>query len=69
MYLLFALAYLLVMQEIPPLNPFFFYFCLSISDIFSISISAIFNKASQLNPGELKNNDKDLIHDILNTYQ
>ena len=63
---IFALAYLLAMQEIPPLNPFSINNYLSIPDIFSIFIPVIFNIASQINPGEL-NNDKDLIHKILNT--
>ena len=42
------------MQKIPPLDPFSTNKDLSISDIFSHFISAIFNIASQLNPEELK---------------
>ena len=53
MYLLFALAYLLAMEE-TPLNPFSTNKYLSISDIFSNFTPVIFNVTSQLNPGELK---------------
>ena len=54
MYLLFALAYLLEMEEGPPFNPFSMNKYLSISDIFSNFTPVIFNMASQLSPGELK---------------
>ena len=51
---LFALAYLLAMEEIPPLNHFSINKYLSISDIFYNFTPVIFNIASQLNQGELK---------------
>ena len=54
MYLLFALAYLLAMSEIPPLDPFSINKYLSMSDIFSNFTSVIFYIATQLNPGKLK---------------
>ena len=54
MYLLFALLYLLAMQEIPPVNPFSIDKYISIPEIFSNFAPAIFNISSQLNPGELK---------------
>ena len=54
MHLLFALAYLLAMQQTPPLVPFSINKYLSMSDIFSNFTSVIFIMASQLNPGELK---------------
>ena len=53
MYLLFVLAYLLAMQEIPPLSRFSMNKNMSILDIVSNFTTVIFNIASQLNPGGL----------------
>ena len=42
------------MSEIPPLNPFSMNKYMLMSEIFSNFTPAIFNMASQLNPGEPK---------------
>ena len=54
MHLLYALAYLLTIYEIPRLSPFSMNKYMSIFIIFSNFTPVILNIASHLNPGELK---------------